>query len=115
MEISVELQFSSAHHLPRHAGACRRLHGHNYCLKVTLSGFPKEESGMLMDFEDLRKKAWEACLAQADHHNMNDILENPTAENMVLWFWERLAPEFNNLKELVLWETPDCSVTLRKP
>jgi len=115
MHISVELDFSSAHHLPRYEGACRRLHGHNYRLKVTLAGFPDDESGMVMDFEALRKKVWDLCLAEMDHHNLNDILENPTAENMVLWFWERLAPELKNLKELVLWETPDYSVTLRKP
>jgi 6-pyruvoyltetrahydropterin/6-carboxytetrahydropterin synthase len=82
---------------------------------VTLAGFPEGEDGMVMDFEVLQKRVWDICLREMDHHNLNDILENPTAENMVLWFWERLGPEFNNLKELVLWETPDCSVTLRKP
>jgi len=115
MEISVEFEFASAHHLPRHSGACRRLHGHNYRLRVTLAGLPDKHSGMLMDFEALRKEIWAKCLMDVDHQNMNDILENPTAENMVLWFWERLAPELKNLKELVLWETPEYSVKLRKP
>jgi len=115
MDISVELEFACAHHLPRYDGVCRRLHGHNYRLKVTVAGFPEEESGMVMDFEALRKKVWDGCLQEVDHQNLNDFLENPTAENMVLWFWERLAPQLHNLKELVLWETPEYSVRLRKP
>ncbi|MCL2011710.1 MAG: 6-carboxytetrahydropterin synthase QueD [Cystobacterineae bacterium] len=114
MEISVELHFSSAHHLPLHEGACRRLHGHNYRLRVTLGGMPEGGSGMLMDFETLKKKVWDTCLVEVDHRNLNDIFENPTAENMLLWLWKRLEPEFKNLKELVLWETPEYLVTLRK-
>ncbi|MCL2625340.1 MAG: 6-carboxytetrahydropterin synthase QueD [Cystobacterineae bacterium] len=115
MEISVELDFASAHHLPHHEGPCRRLHGHNYRLRVTLAGSPDGFSGMVMDFESLRKEIWDKCLVEFDHHCINDILQNPTAENMVLWLWERLGAKFKNLKELVLWETPEYSVKLRKP
>ncbi|MHB8877215.1 MAG: 6-pyruvoyl trahydropterin synthase family protein, partial [Myxococcaceae bacterium] len=37
MELSVDFHFSSAHRLPYYNGACARLHGHNYVLRVTVA------------------------------------------------------------------------------
>ena len=45
---------------------------------------------------------------------LNDIVENPTAENIVVWMWERLEPLVPGLEELMLWETPEYCVTYRK-
>ena len=37
-----------------------------------------------------------------------------TAENMVVWMWDKLAPHLPELKEIMLWETPEYCVTYRK-
>ena len=86
-------------------------HGHNYRLQVVVTGKPSPRDGMIMDFEEIRKKTWELALNQCDHHTLNDFLENPTAENVIVWIWDRLKPQLPQLKELRLWETPEYCVT----
>jgi 6-pyruvoyltetrahydropterin/6-carboxytetrahydropterin synthase len=113
MDLSVEFHFCSAHRLPFYNGPCFRMHGHNYRLQVTLSGMPNPKDGMIRDFEEVRKMVWELVLNQCDHHTLNDFMENPTAENLTLWMWERLKAAMPELKELRLWETPEYCVAYR--
>ncbi len=68
---------------------------------------------MVRDFDEVKKKVWETTLVACDHHNLNDIMDNPTAENMVVWMWDRISPHVENLRELQLWETPEYVVTYR--
>jgi 6-pyruvoyltetrahydropterin/6-carboxytetrahydropterin synthase len=90
------------------------MHGHNYRLQVTVEGEPNPKDGMIRDFEEVRKRTWESALVQCDHQTLNDFLENPTAENVVVWMWERLKPQIAGLKELRLWETPEYCVSYRE-
>lgn len=114
MLLSVDFHFSSAHQLPYYDGPCKRMHGHNYILRVTFGGTPNPRDGMIRDFDEVKRTVWERCLTQCDHHNLNDLMDNPTAENMVVWMWERLAPVVEGLTELKLWETPEYCITYRK-
>lgn len=111
MSLSVEFHFSAAHQLPFYDGPCKRLHGHNYRLQVTLAGKPSPKDGMIRDFDEIKKKVWDVALEKCDHHNLNDLMENPTAENMVVWLWDRIAPVVDGLKEIKLWETSEYCVT----
>lgn len=113
MEISVEFHFSAAHQLPYYDGPCKRLHGHNYRLQVVLAGKPNPKDGMIRDFDEINRKVWDKVLVEVDHHNLNERMDNPTAENLVVWLWERLQPQLAGLKELRLWETPEYCVTYR--
>ncbi|AKU90985.1 6-carboxytetrahydropterin synthase QueD [Vulgatibacter incomptus] len=113
VELRVEFLFSAAHRLPFHKGVCFRMHGHNYKLLVTVEREVDPATGMVMDFEDLRLQVWEHALDRCDHHTLNDFLENPTAENIVVWMWGELAPKIPGLKEIVLFETPEYSVVYR--
>lgn len=113
MSLSVDFHFSAAHQLPFYDGPCKRLHGHNYILQVTIAGRPSPKDGMIRDFDEVKRRVWEVCLDKVDHYNLNDIIENPTAENLVVWFWERLTPHLPGLRELKLWETPEYCVTYR--
>ena len=112
MSLSVDFNFCSAHQLPFYDGPCKRLHGHNYRLTVTIAGKPSPNDGMIRDFEEVKRKVWELALAQCDHHNLNDLMENPTAENLIAWIWEKVEPQLPGLKALELWETPEYRVTL---
>ncbi len=114
MTLSVDFHFSSAHRLPYYDGPCFRLHGHNYKLTVTITGRPSPKDGMIRDFELVRKKVWDAVLEKCDHHNLNDLMDNPTAENLIAWMWERLDPQLEGLKELALWETPEYCVNYKR-
>ncbi|MEW5741605.1 MAG: 6-carboxytetrahydropterin synthase QueD [Myxococcota bacterium] len=113
MSLSVDFHFSAAHALPFYDGPCKRLHGHNYVLRVTLEGRPQPKDGMIRDFDEVKRTVWDKVLVKVDHYHLNEIIENPTAENLVVWMWERLAPLVPGLKELKLWETPEYCVTYR--
>lgn len=111
MQLSVDFHFSSAHLLPYYDGPCSRMHGHNYQLRVTVEGRPDPRDGMIRDFEEIRKRVWESALIHCDHLNLNDLMDNPTAENVVAWMWDRLQSQIDGLKELRLWETPEYCVS----
>jgi 6-pyruvoyltetrahydropterin/6-carboxytetrahydropterin synthase len=113
MDLSVDFHFCSAHRLPYYDGPCNRMHGHNYRLQVVATGTPNPRDGMILDFEVLRKRTWELALNQCDHHTLNDFMDNPTAENVIVWMWDRLKPAIPELKELRLWETPEYCVSYR--
>ena len=69
---------------------------------------------MVEDFDRLERIVGEAVVDVLDHQNLNDFIENPTAENIVLWIWKRLEPSLARLNELVLWETQtSCAVLSR--
>jgi len=113
VELRVEFLFSAAHRLPFYEGPCFRMHGHNYKLLVSVEREVVPATGMVMDFEELRKQVWDYALDRCDHHTLNDFLENPTAENIIVWIWNELSPKIPGLKELVLFETPEYSVVYR--
>lgn len=111
MTLSVEFHFSASHQLPFYDGPCKRLHGHNYVLHVLLEGRPNPNDGMIRDFDEVKRRVWELCLKDLDHYHLNDIVENPTAENIVVWVHQRLAPHLPGLCGLKLWETPEYCVS----
>lgn len=78
-------------------------HGHNYELEVTLEGKQDDRTGYIYDLSKLKLLVNEKIISKVDHKNLNidvDFMKgvNPTAENLVLKFWEQLEPQFRNLK-----------------
>jgi 6-pyruvoyltetrahydropterin/6-carboxytetrahydropterin synthase len=93
------------------------LHGHSYRLEVGVRGPIRSRGparGMIEDFDKIERIIGERILAKLDHQNLNDSIENPTVENVVLWIWQRLERRLPGLDELVLWETPTACAVLRK-
>ncbi len=115
MRLDVEFTFAAAHRLPRYQGPCQRLHGHNYRMYVAVEGEVDPGSGMVADFGRVKQVVQELVLARVDHRDLNDILENPTAENIARWAWETLEPGLPGLCEVRLREIPDSCVTYRGP
>ena len=103
--------FEAAHQLPWHPGKCKRLHGHNYRLEVTVEG-PVTEDGVVLDFDDLSAVVERAVVARYDHQYLNDLLDNPTAELVAQEAWKLLEGEGLTVVRLRLWETPESSVEL---
>jgi 6-pyruvoyltetrahydropterin/6-carboxytetrahydropterin synthase len=113
MRLDVEFYFAAAHRLPRYEGPCFRLHGHNYKFFVTVEGDVDPATGMIADFGKIKDVVGEQVLARVDHRNLNDVLDNPTAENIARWIWETLVPHLPALAEVRLYEIPDSCVTYR--
>ncbi len=108
MEIWKEFTFDAAHVLPNvpEGHKCRRLHGHTYRVRICVSGEPDDRVGWVMDFGDI-KAAFEPILDRLDHYYLNDIegLENPTAEVLARWIWQRLEPRLPMLSRIEIHET----------
>ncbi len=57
------LKFSAAHFIPEHS-KCRRLHGHDYAVDITLFG--ELENGMVADFVQIKRELRQ-MLEEIDH------------------------------------------------
>jgi len=117
VQIRKSFTFEAAHVLPHHPGKCARLHGHSYRLDVALDG-PLQSSGpatgMVEDFEVVSRVVKAAVIDELDHRSLNELMDNPTAENIVVWVWDRLASELPRLTELTLWETRKACVVMKR-
>lgn len=113
MRVRRRFPFEAAHVLPDHPGKCRNLHGHSYVLHVTVDRPVAPGTGMAIDFGDLKRIVREHVVDVLDHRYVNDVLENPTAERMAVWCWERLHDPLPGLVEIELHETENCSVVYR--
>jgi 6-pyruvoyltetrahydropterin/6-carboxytetrahydropterin synthase len=110
MKVRRKFPFEAAHKLPNHPGKCRELHGHSYVLEVTLDRPVDPVSGMAIDFADLKAVVTREVVDQLDHRYVNDLIDNPTAEVMARWIWQRLARVLPGMVEIELHETATCSV-----
>jgi 6-pyruvoyltetrahydropterin/6-carboxytetrahydropterin synthase len=111
VKISQAFRFEAAHVLPHVAEdhRCRQLHGHSYRVELRLEGPVNPATGFVADFFAI-EAAFKPLLQRLDHRYLNDIegLENPTAENIAVWIWERTKPALPHLARVVVFETPDC-------
>jgi 6-pyruvoyltetrahydropterin/6-carboxytetrahydropterin synthase len=116
VDVFKEYRFEAAHRLPEvpEGHPCGRLHGHGYRVVVTVSGPDDDTTGWVIDFAVI-DNAFLPLREQLDHHMLNEIvgLENPTAERLAQWIWERLAPELSGLSEITVWETADAGCRVR--
>jgi 6-pyruvoyltetrahydropterin/6-carboxytetrahydropterin synthase len=107
-EVYKEVRFEAAHRLPKLPAGhkCHRLHGHSFRARLGVRGPLDPELGWVVDFADI-KRAVEPALDRLDHSYLNEIegLENPTAENIAIWLWERVKPHLPGLFEIVIHET----------
>lgn len=112
VQVTKEFTFDAAHHLLDYAGPCANMHGHTYKLQVTVEGEVSPETGMIMDFNDLKSIVKDVVIAQFDHKCLNDVLDyNPTAENMVMDIISNLQASCINAVKVRLWETPTSYAT----
>ena len=116
MLLRKEFTFDAAHNLVRYHGKCEALHGHTYKLAVDLEGDPDAE-GMILDFTELSRVVKERVISLLDHAYINDILEQPTAENIALWVWKRIEGDVSRpncaLFSVEVWETRTNGVVLQ--
>ena len=139
MQITTRLEFDAGHRIPSHKSQCRNLHGHRYTLEITLSGDivtqnNVSETGMVMDFCDVKRIARESVVDIWDHAFLVfredtvvlDFLNSlpnhktvifptvPTAENMAAQAFKILRDQYKDtygnhlkLERVRLYETPN--------
>ena len=114
-EVTVEDTFSAGHYLRNYRGKCEKPHGHNYRVRVTLSGAELDQAGLLLDFKDV-KEVLRPVMNYLDHEMINELepftTVNPSAENLAKYFYDetnaRLKQSTNGrvrVKDVTIWET----------
>ncbi|MGG0657537.1 6-carboxytetrahydropterin synthase QueD [Rummeliibacillus pycnus] len=121
--VSKEFTFDAAHHLHCYDGKCKNLHGHTYRVIFGISGYT-DERGLMIDFGDIKTIWKEKIEIHLDHRYINETLPlmNTTAENMVVWIYEKMAEallEEHSQKEVRvefvrLYETPTSYAEARR-
>ncbi len=131
---TTEKELIAGHRLANHEGKCKRLHGHNYLVRVTASVASPDrldDVGRVLDF-DVIEDGLMAILRDWDHrmlvHRDDPVVAtlrgtaweddlvllpcSPTAENLVTLIGARLATVIDDarvaLLEVRLYETPTC-------
>jgi 6-pyruvoyltetrahydropterin/6-carboxytetrahydropterin synthase len=114
--VTKKMDFCYGHYLPGYPGDCRRQHGHNAEVEVTLSGINKERiyDGMVCDFKDL-KAGMRTVIETLDHRNLNDQADHLRDNCMIddlgdHWYrgnrlyaclWKYLPPTAENMAQYI--------------
>lgn len=118
-EVMIEREFSSAHQLRGYKGKCENLHGHNYKVEIYARGRELNDTGLLIDFVELKKAADEVT-RYLDHRNLNELPPfdeelNPSAENIARFVLEylntRVADDRVCVHRVRCFETPTSVAT----
>ncbi|MET4483773.1 6-carboxytetrahydropterin synthase QueD [Bradyrhizobium sp. F1.13.3] len=104
-------RFESAHHLPLlpDGHKCKNVHGHNYRVEVVISG-ALDTRGFVMDFAEMDAEIL-PLIRRVDHRLLNEVegLENPTAEVIATWFFQRIT----GCESVRVYENDDCWAEVR--
>lgn len=115
ISITKTFDIAAAHFLPYYEGLCSNIHGHSWVLEITLKKRIDKKTGMVMDFSILKKIVTDHIINKFDHDIINNYIQNPTAENMVVFIWEVLMFDalLKGIESIVLWEskTSYCRLT----
>jgi 6-pyruvoyltetrahydropterin/6-carboxytetrahydropterin synthase len=87
--ISKEFHFSAAHQLHglEDGHPCRRLHGHNYVVRLFIRGATLNDVGFVVDYRAMDEFK-NYIDNELDHHNLNDKVNfATTAENLAAHFF----------------------------
>jgi 6-pyruvoyltetrahydropterin/6-carboxytetrahydropterin synthase len=121
-EVSVDETFAAAHNLRGYKGKCENLHGHNYKVRVTLSGKEVDSVGLLYDFVHL-KQVIQSVIRSLDHKYLNELppfdVLNPSAENIARYIYDQAAkqlqqaPNGAGVSSITVWESDVTAATYR--
>jgi len=120
-EVTVEAGFSAGHYLRNYRGKCENPHGHNYKVRITLTGRELDQAGLLLDFKQL-KQVMRPVIDRLDHQMINDIAPftelNPSAENLAHYFFDETNLQLRQMtdgrvsvKDCTIYETDSTTAT----
>jgi 6-pyruvoyltetrahydropterin/6-carboxytetrahydropterin synthase len=109
--VRVEAEFAAAHRIVHYHGKCERVHGHNYKVRVWVSGEALSEGGMLIDFGILKGALKSIIDESLDHRDLNEIPDfedDPSAERIARYLYSRLSLALPSviISAVDVYETP---------
>lgn len=118
MDLFFRFDFAAARYLPNLPAAhrCHRLHGHTFHVELTIRGEVGQDSGWIVDFDDV-DRIIDELKDDLDHRQLNDIpgLENPTTEQLAQWLWAHIGAHFPGLYRVMVQEHPSRGVSYYGP
>jgi len=114
MIVAKRVSFDAAHFLPGYDGPCKNVHGHHWVVELGIEGLVKPD-GMVIDFTHLSSFLKNNVHGVFDHGLINDIIPNPTAENIAMFIRERcgwVEVAGCRLVFIRVWETENSYVLL---
>ena len=115
MTIFVEDSFDAAHWLPKVAEGhkCRALHGHTYRIRLEFGGGVDPVMGWVIDYGEV-KDVWGRVKSLLDHKCLNEVISNPTCENLALFVKNAIEETYVGelLQRIEIRETERCGVVL---
>lgn len=115
--LSYTSTFDAAHKLPGYPGKCAKLHGHTWKVKIDLTGDQDPETGMILDFKQV-KELFNHTVGKFDHSYLNDVIPNPTCENITNKLFNEINEEIYRqgipimLISITVWENEDACCTM---
>lgn len=99
VQITKEYKFDAAHWLPNvpEGHPCGRMHGHTYHIIVGVSGQLDEHFGWVIDYGDI-SAVWKKLETELDHHTLNDVIDNPTAERLALFLYREFDDALDDVR-----------------
>ena len=122
-ELVKEFKFEAAHKLQHYSGLghCERLHGHSWKGRVHLKfetlHIDGPQTGMGVDFAEIKRHLEGLIEKYLDHHYLNETLgmDSPTSENIAKWVFDYMSRSLGkNLEAVTIDETCTSSCTYRK-
>lgn len=115
--LRVVTEFAAAHTLRGYEGSCNRLHGHNWKVEVEVRARALDETGMGVDFREIRRTA-RAVTGELDHRYLNEIEPfteiNPTAENIAAYCYREIGARLERpavaVSAVTVWENDRACV-----
>lgn len=132
------IEFDAAHRILNHESKCKMLHGHRYALEATFAAYDLDDLGRVIDFGEIKKILGDWIDENFDHNTILSkydvelgekiasqtgqrifyLAENPTAENIAKFLFEKVCPIIfaeKNVKctAIKLYETPNCYVEVK--
>jgi 6-pyruvoyltetrahydropterin/6-carboxytetrahydropterin synthase len=121
-EVWVDEQFAAAHNLRNYKGKCENLHGHNYKVRINLTGPQLDETGLLYDFVHL-KQVIQSVIRTLDHTYLNELkpfdVLNPSAENIAKYIYDETSKQMHRtangaeISSITVWESDVTAATYR--
>lgn len=114
LKVFKEFKFCASHYLDINGHKCSQLHGHNYKLKIEITGRPNN-NGMIIDFADIKKQV-NPIIKTLDHQNLNEVLKDivptTTSEDLCLFFYSALKDKIPRISKIEIRETDSCGAIL---
>ncbi|HSH25932.1 MAG TPA: 6-carboxytetrahydropterin synthase QueD [Massilibacterium sp.] len=123
-ELNKDFHFAAAHYIPHEsAGKCREVHGHTYFVNVTIAGNSLDESGFLVNFQQIKSlihQRFDHTLLNEDFHFSNTNKDRfPTTEIVARTIYELIERDLQTKEneptclQVLVRETPTSYVIYR--